>query len=83
MEGRVGSTVLGDHLRKHLAEGFLGNVDFVDKIYGGNIGEYLTTNTTTVLHLSLNPSLHLTLLHSFITKIVSELNLINIKFDKS
>ena len=41
MEGRVGQPVLRDYLRKHLGEGFLGNVDFVDKIYGGNVGEYL------------------------------------------
>ena len=44
MEGR--EEVLGDHLRKHLAGGFLGNVDFVDKIYGGNVGEYLPSKIT-------------------------------------
>ena len=26
--------------------GFLGNVDFVDKIYGGNVGEYLPSKIT-------------------------------------
>ena len=42
--GRASSSaVLGDHLRKHLPGGFLGNVDFVDKIYGGNVGEYLAS----------------------------------------
>ena len=49
MEGREEgwlSSVLGDHLRKHLPGGFLGNVDFVDKIYGGNVGEYLTNSLT-------------------------------------
>ena len=53
MEGRArrgDSSVLGDHLRKHLAGAFLGNVDFVDKIYGGNLGEYLAyTNSLTLL----------------------------------
>ena len=45
MEGRVGQEVLWDYLRKHLGEtveSFLGNVDFVDKIYGEReAGEYL------------------------------------------
>ena len=49
MEGRErrgDSSVLGDHLRKHLAGAFLGNVDFVDKIYGGNVGEYPASKLT-------------------------------------
>ena len=65
MEGREEgwlSSVLGDHLRKHLAEGFLGNVDFVDKIYGGNVGEYLAyTNSLTLLPVYLISRLRQTL----------------------
>ena len=57
MEGREEgwlSSVLGDHLRKHLPGVFLGNVDFVDKIYGGNVGEYLTNSLLTLSPLLLS-----------------------------